>query len=668
MTRTRGSQSELPSVVRGFGRGIALTAFGAVSGALCLVAAYIARSPVDFEMDRDLPSVAIGLYSVERAPGLTFAWTSERADFTLRGLDRTTPWTCVARIQAVRPDPSIPLPIVRLAIDGVDATERAATAGPMTVEARAPARAESGLRVTLMVAPTFVPGQGDQRRLGVILDRLSCRPERWPPWPPLRAAAAGAAAIGAVAAGLALLGVPTWYALVAVVLIAAAQAWAVTIGVGPYSAYAGSLGWLAAWIALPAAGAAACWTWLTGRPLDATGKMAIGAAAGIMYVKLLALLHPSKDLVDALFHAHRLDWVLAGQFYFTQLSTSATPFPYAIGLYVFAAPWAWLTRDHVTLLRVVVCAWEAAASLLVFTLVARAWRDRLAGLFALLLCGLVPLSYTILGNANLTSAFGTAVSVSAVACAGIWAGIGRRWPVFAGLTLVTALGFVSHISTLTLLLSTLVLVGLLYWWLGGPALRPAARTVLAATVGALVLAITLYWGHFGPVYLEQIQRARAAATAGPPASEGAGREEGGGGLSGLGTRTLPLGERIAAASAQTVQNLGWPLLALASVGLWRLRTAVPDRLGLLVVAWGLTFAGFIAAAVLGPGNAAYQQDAWEFIGRVEHATHPAAVILAAMAGAWLWRRGGLARLVSCILLLAAAATGAKAWASWLLTS
>jgi hypothetical protein len=95
---------------------------------------------------------------------------------------------------------------------------------------------------------------------------------------------------------------------------------------------------------------------------------------------------------------------------------------------------------------------------------------------------------------------------------------------------------------------------------------------------------------------------------------------------------------------------------------------VRDRLGLVVVAWGLTCAGFIAAAVLGPGNAAYQQDAWEFIGRVEHATHPAAAILAALAAAWLWRRGGFARLVSCILLVAAAATGAQAWASWLLTS
>lgn len=654
---------------RNLWRGMALAGLGATIGAVCLVAAYVFRPPVDLDMDRDLPSVAIGLYSVERAGELTFAWTSERADFTLRDLDRTTAWTCTFRILGDRPGPALPRPAVRIAVDGAVATEASAEARPMDVVVPVPRRKTSGLRMTLWTIPTFVPSRSDPRALGVVLDRLSCRPERSFAWPPQRTTAAAALAMGAMAAGFALMGIAMGHALALVGTVSAAQAWAVTIGTGPYSPYVGTVGWLAAWILSATVALVKLWEWSLRRSLDGTSRLAVGVAAGFMYLKLLALLHPSKDLVDALFHAHRLESVLAGQFYFTQLSTSATPFPYAIGLYVFAAPWAWLTSDHVTLLRVVVCAIDAVAALSLFAVIVRTREDRLTGLLAVVFVSLVPLSYTILGHANLTSAFGNSVSVASVAIAGLWAGRGHRWPVFGILTLVAALAFISHISTLTLLFTTLVLVGVLYWLMGGPSLRPAAHTVLVTTLSALALAVALYWGHFGPVYVEQLQRVRLAATASAVGEADAGSESASGTVAGLGNRTLPLVERLRAAEAQTVSNLGWPLLALGAIGLARLCAARGrDRLVLAVVAWGLTAAAFMAAAVLGPGNAAYQQDAWEFIGRIEHATHPAVVVLAAMGAAWTWRCGGLARLVSGMLLCAAVATGARAWALWLLPS
>ena len=74
-----------------------------------------------------------------------------------------------------------------------------------------------------------------------------------------------------------------------------------------------------------------------------------------LYLLLLAVLHPSKALVDALFHAHRLEWVRAGNYFFTQPMPDGVAFPYAIALYVVASPWMALTRDHVALLRIVVC-------------------------------------------------------------------------------------------------------------------------------------------------------------------------------------------------------------------------------------------------------------------------------------------------------------------------
>jgi hypothetical protein len=61
----------------------------------------------------------------------------------------------------------------------------------------------------------------------------------------------------------------------------------------------------------------------------------------------------------------------------------------------------------------------------------------------------------------------------------------------------------------------------------------------------------------------------------------------------------------------------------------------------------------------------YQQDAWEFIGRVEHATYPAAVILAASGAVWAWRAGIVGRLLSAVLLVAAVIPAMHAWHGWI---
>ncbi len=49
------------------------------------------------------------------------------------------------------------------------------------------------------------------------------------------------------------------------------------------------------------------------RHLFAASRWVLAFSAGALYLKLAALLHPSKPLVDALFHAHRLEWVLGGK-------------------------------------------------------------------------------------------------------------------------------------------------------------------------------------------------------------------------------------------------------------------------------------------------------------------------------------------------------------------
>src|SRR5207237_3851109 len=179
--------------------------------------------------------------------------------------------------------------------------------------------------------------------------------------------------------------------------------------------------WLAAWIASMMVLVVALLEWRLRLRLRQTARFALAFASAAVYLKLLSLLHPSKLLIDAVFHAHRLESVLGGHYFFTQpLGPRGIHFPYAIGLYVFTAPWSAFTRDHVTLLRIVVCAVEAVAGVLVYPVVVKTWEDRLAGAIASALFTLIPISFWVVGNANLTNAFGQSVSMIAVALIVLW--------------------------------------------------------------------------------------------------------------------------------------------------------------------------------------------------------------------------------------------------------
>ncbi|MEW5984927.1 MAG: hypothetical protein AB1806_21445 [Acidobacteriota bacterium] len=650
---------------------VGLSLFGALAGAVGLILVSSADPVVVFEMDRDL-SLAKGLYPAERSGDFTFAWTTERASFNLTGISRRQPWTCSVRFRGARPDPAVPQPDVLVTADGRLEARVHASNELREVELSVPARpGHNGVTLTVWTQPTFVPSASDPRALGVQLDRLSCRPATSGfVSPPARALGYSALSLAILAAGFALLGLSPWLGAGLNVVVAAGLACTVAAGTGPFSPFVGGLVPVAAWSTLAAVALVAGARRITRRHLSAEARLAVAASLAFLYLKLAALLHPDKAIVDALFHAHRLEWVLAGRFYFTQLSTSATPFPYAVGLYVFAAPWSWLTRDHVALLRVVVCASEALAGLLLYVMVSRTGGNRLAGIFAIVLYGLLPLPFTILGNANLTNAFGAAVSLATVGVIVVWGDRLMRPLLLAGLVLLSLLGFVSHISTFVLLSTLMLTMAGLFGARGDSALRGAASaTVLAALLG-MVLAVGLYWGHFGDVYRQQLSRAREAVIApAPPGGDLArsleARDAAAPGLA-LGRRTLTLRERVTDAVGQAVDRAGWPALALALIGVWRLRqTGVRDRLALTLIAWGLTCLGWMTLAVLGPGNMRYQQDAWEFISRVHAATLPAIAILAGLGAAWCWRGGVLLRFGLGGALVWALTAGADAWGAWL---
>ncbi|MBI3263706.1 MAG: hypothetical protein HYZ58_11235 [Acidobacteria bacterium] len=641
---------------------------GALAGPAWLVLAYALGPYITLEMDRSVGAVASGFHEEERAGEETFAWTGSEVSLDLPGLDRRGTWSCTIRLRGARPDPAT-LPVVSVAIDGVTVAVRQTTNAYQDLTIEIPPRpVRPGAVVTLTSSNTFRPGPSDPRVLGVMVDRWACAPAGGVPVPPRQALKAAAAAAAIFGAAGALIGLTPGMVAVATGLLAAGQAIPIARGFGLFTPYVSRVPWLAFWIAAALVVAVRIAEWRLNERFRNTARFAAVFTAAALYLKLLALLHPTKLVIDAVFHAHRLERVLAGQLYFTQPMPGGVQFPYAIGLYLVAAPWSLLTSDHVTLLRVLVCATEVIAGALLYVMIVRTWGDRLMGAVAVALFNFVPLSYWVAGNANLTNAFGTSVALITVVAATTWPLRSSDRGQLAGLILLSSIALLSHVSTFALLLTTLVAFAFFCRWLGDPSLRAPVRAVFVATTIAVVVSTVSYYGHFGDVY-RGLARLRAQTTqesvpAESPQAEGS--KTVAGQPSARGRAATPLPVRTVNAIALSAAAVGWPILLLALVGAWRLWTdRARDRLVFLLAGWGVTYLAFLAASTVSPVDMPYQRYAAEFVGRVVYATYAAVVVLAARGGVWGWRAAGALRVATVALFIAAAGVGIKSWLDWL---
>ncbi len=650
-------------MARSLARAAAVALLGAIAGAVCLTVAFSWQTGVLLEMDRQLPRILSGVYPPERVQDVTFAWTGGRAELLLNGLDRRLPWVCTVRFRGGRPEP-LPQPVVDVSIDGITVASRAATNEYQDVEVTAPPRAHDGLVLTIAVSSTIVPGPRDQRDLGVQLDRLGCQPGRAGiALPPRRALLHATLAAAVLGAALSLINIVGVSAVGATLLLAAAQAAPISAGPAPYDASSSLAVRLAVGIAVALVAAVLVAQRWTRQRLRNTARFVIAFSAAVLYLQLLALLHPSKTIVDAVFQAHRLEWVLSGRLLFTQAMGSGVQFPYAIGLYVFAAPFTLLTDDYVTLLRVIVCAAEIVAGGLLYVMVVRVWGDRLAGAVAAALFSLVPMKYLFIGSANLTNVFGQSLALATIAAVVTLSLRPGQWGQVVALVALASWAFLCHVSTAATLATTLVVVAVLYWWFGGPALQGPARRALVATLIAAVLSVASYYGHFGPVYAEALrlrtENASASAQAPPPADEG---------RTGVAARYrtfTPLAVRIRDALLLTIHSVGWPILVLAGVGAWRAFVAgMRDRLALAALAWTVTYLVFLAVAVMRV-DTQYQRYSYEFVGRLTFATYPAVILLGGLGAAWAWRAGLGTRIASAVFLASAVIVGMRSWLQWL---
>jgi hypothetical protein len=617
-------------------------AAAALAGTAALVIAYAMQPQFTLEMDRPAPRLQSGFYDAERAGDETFAWTRRQATMAMPGLDRRGAWNCVVRLRGGRPHDQPP-PEVVFTVDGVIARRHTAGNDFAEVEVPLPPRQGSGATVTL-TTPTFVPGSGDKRELGVYVDRFACGPvEGFIPLPPrgaLRTAALAGTAFGAV---LVVMGAPTLLFAAGIATVSGIQAIPLTRGIGPFSAFAQPIEWFAIVLCLMAIAVLVSARY-SGRAFPAAARVALFVTAAVLYLKLAALLHPSKLLVDALFHAHRLEWVLGGNYFFTQPMPSGVRFPYAIGLYVFSMPWSHLTTDFVTLLRVVVTSAEALGGLLLYYVIARSWGDRTVAAVATVLYSVAPTTFEIVGNANLTNAFGQSVSLAALVGATAWPLARGHWRAWIALTLLIAGGLLCHISTLMLLGAILSVLCALYWVAGRPPLKTEAWRLAGSLAVAGILAVLLYYGHFGEAF-------RSASQV--PAATAAGMQ-------------VSLPTRMADAVRLLIRSVGWPLLVLAIPGaiVWW-RRGWRDRLGLALAALAITCVAITAVTALTPVQQAFYRYALEFITRVTLATYPAMIVWAALGAVWAWRRQGAARLGAVLLVGAAVLVGGDAWMNWM---
>ena len=143
---------------------------------------------------------------------------------------------------------------------------------------------------------------------------------------------------------------------------------------------------------------------------------------------------------------------------------------------------------------------DAVAGLLLYPFAARAWNNRLAGAAAVAIYQLIPLDFAVLTTGNLTNAFAQAVAVAVLVLLASPAVRVERLAVAAGLMATLLAAFLSHTSTMAILLTAAALIGgLLVGARGRGAARgrglPCSRRRRSPPASPLCIYYAHFMGH-----------------------------------------------------------------------------------------------------------------------------------------------------------------------------
>lgn len=573
-------------------RSIAAAALAGTVALIATVVAYGITPGITLDMTRPMPSIVSGIYPPERDPGgMPFAWTSDRVEIRLPGVDRRSVWTLTIAARAARPDAAM-FPRLSVAVDGTAIRTEPLTNDPSEITVEIPAESGSARGATIAIGldKTFVPGNGDNRVLGAVVTRIALEPAGFVSPPAgLLAAALLAAAVFGLAFGL--MGLPALVAGSGAALLAIGHAAVVTRGLGAYGRYGLDAAWMASLIAFGTLAGAGLVRQRARLSQAALGVAAI--SAGALYLKLLVLLHPAMPIGDVLFHAHRFEWVLEGRYFFTSVAPGMYEFPYPIGFYLLSTPLVLFTDDpqqYAALIRIAGTVAQVGAAIAIYGMVVRAWGNRVVGLTAVLVFHLLPLSMGVLGTGNWTNAFAESAALLAIAAV-VTVPVKPLMPSDAvGVTAIIALAGLSHTSTFAILPTSVAMIAILYWWLGDADTRAAAWPVFITATAATIVAVLVYYGHFTDVYREQFARISG--------------EVAGAGSANPNARTLS--SRLSYVPVLTALYYGWPVVGLAGFGAWRIwGQKRRDRLTLALGGVGASCAGFLVLGILTPVEMRY---------------------------------------------------------------
>jgi hypothetical protein len=619
-------------------RAAAAGLLGAFAGVTWLALFYARSDGLRIDLDVTPPaSVVQGLYPSEVDPTNrhTFAWSREAVTVTLVDLDRQADWTMEVRARAARPQ-DVPFPELTFFVDGTLVLARTVTNDYENIRVPiAPRPARSGVTIEMRAAPTWVPG-ADPRALGVMLDEITIAPSRIV-LPPGRAMTGTALASAAAGTAIGLLGVSAGSAVVSAVLLTAGIAGLVQRGFGPFTDYPLAAGHAAFWVGILTAALTAFVRAIRGQPFRNTAKFAVAFTASALLLRLLTLIHPDMPIGDALFQAHRFQEVLAGRFYFTSIAPGNYQFPYAPGLYLASMPFAGLVPRgpaDMTLLRIVVCAADALAGLLLYNMAVRLRGDRLAGALAVALYYLIPLGFGVVVAGNLTNAFAQSLSVAALALMANSALRLERPTIVAVLAAVLSAAFLSHTSAFAIGSVGAVFIALMFWWRGGPALRSPAIAIIVSVIAAIAVSIAVYYAHFMDTYRTELARIGSETAAAAPAAG-----------------QLTMVQRLLRVRVFVFQYFGVPLVALTIWGavlLWR--RGARDRVTLSTAGWSASCVLFVVIGIITP------VDLRHYLAAI-----PVFALLAAAGSSIAWTSGGVSRIAAGVLLGWAVLIGVRAW-------
>jgi hypothetical protein len=527
-----------------------------------------------------------GFYRPEIDAGTSrqFSWTGPQALVRIPNLDRTQAHHVRFRIAAGRGPATGPPPQLVISVDGVPRLRAESSNEARTFQVDVAPAPSPLATIAINVSSTFVPGPGDARALGVVVEDVSIEPVSSTWRPTMRVRLLVGLVTMLTAAMFAAAGLTPGRTAGATAVVAVGYLWLLTRDGAFLGPYIDRLVNIAAGMAVAGVGVTLLGIRWPHPAIAPEWRVAATVTVVAAAAKLAFFGHPNVALADAIFQVHRAQNVAGGEYFFTSITPRPFfEFPYAIALYVAALPfWDWFPTelDRVRLLRGISLIADAAVGLAMYFALRRTAAGARGALSAAVLWPFARAPVSALCTANLTNLFGQALFGTALVVV-FWMAASRstRPAALAAVVVLLTAGFLSHFSTVSVGVPLAAAVGALLTIRGRDTTRRLGAWTLVLVIVAASVSYAAYYSRFHPVYRATIDRIVS----------GDGADE---------ARSMAAPARVKAERwVRTLRlEFGWPVLAAAVAGAWWLWRRHREPAVLVLAAWS---AGWLLFSLLG---------------------------------------------------------------------